>query len=72
MLQNFLKKRTGKIITREIYNIKKLKINKYYKASAAAFKPINIKFNNFVFPNPFFWNPPDFFLKVLESPLSIL
>ena len=60
-LQKLLKTCARKIIAREIQNIKKLKINKYCKAFITAFKPVNIKLNNFTFLDPFFWNSSDFF-----------
>ena len=69
-LQELLKTRTREIIAREVQNIKKLEINKYRKASAAAFKPINIKFNNFAFPNPSFWNSSDSFFENFGEPLE--
>ena len=53
-LQELLKTRAREIIAREVQNIKELKINKYREMSVATFKPVNIKFNNFTFPDPFF------------------
>ena len=53
-LQELLKTRTRKIIAREVQNIKELETNKRYKAFIAASKPVNIKLNNFAFPDPFF------------------
>ena len=64
-LQELLKTRARKIITREIQNIKKLKTNKYRETSVAASEPVNIKFNDFTFPDPSFWNPSDFFFDNL-------
>ena len=69
-LQELLKTCTRKIIAKKVQNIKKLEINKYRKASAAAFKPINIKLNDFTFPDPFFWNPSDFFFGSLRKPFK--
>ena len=69
-LQELLKTRTREIIAREVQNIKELEVNKYRKASAAAFKPVNMEFNDFVFPDPFFWNPSDFFFGSLEKPFK--
>ena len=69
-LQKLFKKRTNKIITREIHNIKKLKIKKYCKASVTTFKPVDIKFNNFIFFNLFFWNLFDFFFGNFKEPLK--
>ena len=68
-LQELLKTRTRKIITREIQNIKKLKANKYREASVIIFKPVNIELNDFIFPDPSFWNPSDFFFDNLGKPL---
>ena len=67
-LQKLLKTRTRKIIAKEVQNIKKLEINKYREASVTIFKPVNIKFNDFVFPDPSFWNPFDFFFDNLGKP----
>ena len=67
-LQELLKTRAREIITREIQNIKKLKANKYREASVTIFKPVNIKFNDFVFPDLSFWNPSDFFFDNLGEP----
>ena len=53
-LQELLKTRTREIITREVQNIKKLEANKHREASVAIFKPVNMEFNDFVFPDPFF------------------
>ena len=53
-LQELLKTRAREIIAREVQNIKELKANKRRKASAAAFKPVNMELNDFTFPDPFF------------------
>ena len=67
-MQELLKTRARKIITREIQNIKKLKTNKYREASVTIFKPVNMEFNDFIFPDPFFWNFSDFFFDNLGEP----
>ena len=71
-LQELLKTRTRKIITREIQNIKELKINKYREALVVTFKSVNIKFNNFAFFNPFFWNLFNFFFDNFGKPFMYI
>ena len=69
-MQELFRKRAGKIITREIYNIKELEVNKYRKAFTAAFKPVDLEFSDFAFPDLFFWNPSDFFFGSLGKPFK--
>ena len=71
-LQKLLKTCAREIIAREVQNIKELETNKCRKASAAAFKPVNIELNDFTFPDPFFWNPSDFFFGSFREPFEYI
>ena len=69
-LQELLKTRAREIIAREVQNIKELEADKYREASVAAFKPVNMELNNFIFPDSFFWNPSDFFFGSFGEPFK--
>ena len=67
-LQELLKTRAREIITREVQNIEELEVNKYREASVTTFKPVNMELNDFVFLDPSFWNPSDFFFDNFGEP----